>query len=490
MRGKINLNHIYLLFCLLIALPLGAINGRMTNSHFLASSQSSPKEKKVWIANLRYFPINGYKITLKSNLKNHKVYMYYQYGENQYPLDTTVANSDGIAVFEKNLQIQGGVFLLYLTPDKAIEFLLTDENNFSISTDTADILGKTSFIGSKENSVYYDFLRKIKFNEFQKEIINRKIQSKKYAPDSLAILQNLYSLYQKQDHLFKKQIIEKNKGSFVANLLKANLWRDAPQTMTPKEWAKWGKYHFFDEVNFSDERLAYSPVLFEMYKEYINSHVAHTGDSIIAACDTILRKANAGKENFKWSLYFLSSSFERSAVPGQDKVFVHLVENYYLKYKAWWMSLQQLNTMERRSTILKNLFVGNVCPDFTATDSAGKPVNLHKQITKLTVLYFWSYDCEHCLVETPKLAAWIKNHKEINLITACATPDEDKWKEKLNELKISGTHLIDSDMKANYINLYNINTTPEIFVIDKNKKILAKYLNDTKELEEFLKNVK
>ena len=67
---------------------------------------------------------------------------------------------------------------------------------------------------------------------------------------------------------------------------------------------------------------------------------------------------------------------------------------------------------------------------------------------------------------------------------------EDKWKEKLKLFKLPGTHVIDPELKANFVYKYNIFSTPEIFVIDKNKKILAKYLSDTKELSEFLSGIK
>jgi thiol-disulfide isomerase/thioredoxin len=103
------------------------------------------------------------------------------------------------------------------------------------------------------------------------------------------------------------------------------------------------------------------------------------------------------------------------------------------------------------------------------------------------VLYFWAYDCKHCLEETPKLVAWIKEHPKVNLITACATPDEDKWKEKLREFKMPGFHFIDPELKANYNYIYSITATPQIFVIDKNKKILGKYIDDTKALDVFLR---
>jgi hypothetical protein len=35
--------------------------------------------------------------------------------------------------------------------------------------------------------------------------------------------------------------------------------------------------------------------------------------------------------------------------------------------------------------------------------------------------------------------------------------------------------------------MYSITSTPQIFVLGKDKKILAKYISDTKELDEFLR---
>jgi thiol-disulfide isomerase/thioredoxin len=458
MRGIRNLNHIFLLAFLLQAVCARAVN--------------------------------GYKITLKSNLKNHKVYLYYQYGEDQYPLDTAVASEDGTAVFEGKEQLTGGVFLIYFTPDRAMEFFLTDENNFTIQTDTGNITAKTTFTGSRENSIYYDFLRKVKFNEFQRDVLKEKLRENKYSADSVKIVRMMIGLYDRQNTDLKKQTIEKNKNSFMATLLRAYLPVESDPTWPATKRFAYEKAHFFDGIDFSDERLAYSQALFVKYKEYINDYVYHEGDSIIVACDTILKKAAAGKENFKWSLYFLSSSFERSAFPGNSKIFVHLVDEYYRKGKCWWLTEPQLTKMYKRSEVLKHLFIGATCPDFTASDSSGKPVNLHKSINKLTVLYFWSYDCEHCLEETPRLVEWAKKHKHIELITACVTPDEDRWKEKLRGFKIPGIHVIDPELKANYIYTYNITSTPEIFVIDKDKKILAEYLDDVKQLDEFIEKTK
>lgn len=435
------------------------------------------------------YAIDGYKITLKSNLKNRKVYLGYVYGDNRYPLDTSMTNAEGTAVFQKNLKLSGGILILYLTPRKALELLLTEENDFTVNVDTADVSAKTTFTGSRENTLYYDFLRKINFNKYQEETLRNKTKHRKLSPDSAQLVTAMLQSYRDQDLKMKKQMVEKNKGTFIADLVASQMppeYRRKGGTLALRE----RKDRFFENINFANEKLAFSPVLFNKYTEYINDYIYKSGDSLIVACDTILKKAAAGKENFKWSLYFLSSSFERSSVPGQDKVFVHLVEQYYKKGKCWWLSKEQLDNMIRRADILKNLFVGSTCPNFIAQDSSGNEISLHSKLKGTTVLYFWSYDCKHCLEETPKLAAWAKKHPKINLVTACPSPEEDKWKEKLKEFKLTGSHFIDPELKANFTYLYSITSTPSIFVISKDKKILAKYIDDTQGLEEFLRTKK
>ena len=416
--------------------------------------------------------------------------MYYQYGENRYARDTSLTNGEGIAVFSSDEKLTGGVYLFYLPKKKAFEFLLTDENTFTVSIDTADVMGSIAFTDSRENSIYYDFLKKYKFNEFQMQELQKKLHKKNLRQDSVPIIINLITAYEKQLIQFKTQAVTRNPNTFVCDLIQASIPVEAPAGLKKEAKTVYLRKHFLDHINFSDDKLSYSNVLYINYTSYINDYGFPETDSVIACCDNILLKASTSKEIFKWSLYFLGNSFERSSITGQDKIFVHLVDTYYKKGRSWWLTEDQLNKIYRKSDALKKLFIGNICPDFTATDSSEKGINLHQQIKKTTVLYFWSYDCKHCLEETPKLAAYMRKHPEIYLITACVMPDEDEWKEKLKEFKLPGTHLIDTDRKANYMETYSISSTPQIFVLDKDKKIIAKYISDTQELSDFLRATK
>ena len=228
--------------------------------------------------------------------------MYYQYGENRYARDTSITNGEGLAVFESNEKLTGGVFLIYLTNKKAFEFLMTDENVFSLSVDTADIMGSIAFTDSKENTAYYDFLKKYKFNEFQMQALEKRLRKKNTRQDSIPILKSLIAVYQKQLIQFKKQTILKNPNAFVAHLIQASIPVEAPVNLTSKARAAYLKKHFLDNISFNDDKLAYSNVLYINYTTYINDYGFPETDSVIACCDTILQRAAASKDIFKWSL--------------------------------------------------------------------------------------------------------------------------------------------------------------------------------------------
>ena len=416
--------------------------------------------------------------------------MYYQYGENRYARDTSLTDGNGVARFESKDTLTGGVFLLFLSHKKALEFLLTDENEFTLSVDTNDIMGSVTFTNSTENTSYYAFLKQYKSDEFQMDYLKKRLRAKNTRQDSVTLIKNMILLYEKQLIQLKKQCIAKQPNSFNAHLIGASLPVEAPPGLSGKARVAYLKKHFLDHIAFSDEKLAYSNVLYINYSNYINAYGFPETDSVIACCDTLLQRAGASREVFKWSLYFLGNSFERSSVTGQDKIFVHLVDTYYKKNRSWWLSQEQLKKIFRKSEALKKVFIGSVCPDFTALDSSGKETNLHQQIKKTSILVFWSYDCKHCLEEMPKLSKWLKKHPEISLITACALPDEEEWKEKLRLFNLPGIHVIDPDRKANYIETYSISSTPQIFVINSEKIIMAKYIEDTAELDAFFKHKK
>ncbi|HUC80300.1 MAG TPA: DUF4369 domain-containing protein, partial [Flavisolibacter sp.] len=102
------------------------------------------------------------KVTLKP-FKNQYVYLGHYYGKQLPIIDSVKLDATSTAVFKGPKKLGGGIYLIGF-PDRAnrFEFLIGDEQKFSIVADTAN-LNAISFTGSQENvafRAYQDFMTK------------------------------------------------------------------------------------------------------------------------------------------------------------------------------------------------------------------------------------------------------------------------------------------------------------------------------------------
>ena len=87
-------------------------------------------------------------------------------------------------------------------------------------------------------------------------------------------------------------------------------------------------------------------------------------------------------------------------------------------------------------------------------------------------------DCEHCQDQTPVVRkvydAWKSRGVEVFSIASQA--DEAKWRAFGPKYGVNWTDVRDPDYQSRYPEKYYIDNTPEIYVLDKDKIIVAKNL--------------
>ncbi len=78
-------------------------------------------------------------------------------------------------VFEGKTNLPGGLYLLLLPGNqKWIEFVYSGkETNFSMETDTADIVGTMKVNGSKENELFYAYQKELKSRVKEIEVLKQ-----------------------------------------------------------------------------------------------------------------------------------------------------------------------------------------------------------------------------------------------------------------------------------------------------------------------------
>ena len=65
-------------------------------------------------------------------------------------------------------------------------------------------------------------------------------------------------------------------------------------------------------------------------EQYLDKMTAKNPDSIIVSANTLIEKAKANEEIFRYVVSHVTSKYERSKIMGMDAVFVNMVENYYI----------------------------------------------------------------------------------------------------------------------------------------------------------------
>ena len=92
------------------------------------------------------------------------------------------------------------------------------------------------------------------------------------------------------------------------------------------------------------------------------------------------------------------------------------------------------------------------------------------------VIVFWSSTCGHCLQEMPILYNYLKANTAVKVIAIGLEDDESKvgWQTMITDYKNFSHVYGKNKWKNKFAGDYGVNATPSFFVLDAQKKVLAK----------------
>jgi peroxiredoxin len=132
--------------------------------------------------------------------------------------------------------------------------------------------------------------------------------------------------------------------------------------------------------------------------------------------------------------------------------------------------------LDDRLTALTTVVAGSMAPDFTESDTTGKPVSLSSLRGNYVLVDFWASWCHPCRGENPNLVkqyALYKN-KGFQILSVSLDDHADRWKQAIVQDGLQWVHV--SDLKGwnnAACKLYAIRAVPSSFLIDPQGKIVA-----------------
>jgi thiol-disulfide isomerase/thioredoxin len=172
---------------------------------------------------------------------------------------------------------------------------------------------------------------------------------------------------------------------------------------------------------------------------------------------------------------------------GMDAVFVHIAEKYFLSGQTPWITEETKGKIADRVADLKPNLIGQIAPNFRMSTIGGGVQELHKVKAEVTVVYFWEPSCSHCKKVTPQLRDIYNKYKDkgLEVVAVYTQGEKDKWSEYVDTNKLTWINVWDPTRVSRYHKLYDIYSTPVMYVLDKDKKIVAKRIG-VESLERFI----
>lgn len=437
-----------------------------------------------------------YSVTLSApQYKDGIAYLTYYYGKNMNIADSAMI-SNGETVFRNNKQLSPGIYSIVL-PGKRIsfDFLVDKEQHINIMIkDTANPIVSSVVSGSKENILFREYQHFIAEKGSALENERQAFMASKTKADS-TLHENNYRSLNTQLNNYRDSIITEFPESMLAVLLKTMkepvIPHPSPKTrQDTTDNYNYYKQHYWDDVTFRDDRIIRTPFFIPKLERYFRQVINQTPDSVIREADYLVLLSRTNQPMYQFLLNWFTDEYFQPKVMGQDKVFVHLFEKYHSKGITTWLNEKQHKAISDRAYMVMSNLIGEPAAPLVMTDVSGKESSLYNIKSEFTVVSFWDPNCGHCRTEMPVLdsiyrAKW---KAEGVRIYAVLTDNAvmDKWKSFISEHNFNDwinvyesekqEKAVQAANKPSYRQLYDVIQTPTIYLLDKEKRIIAKKL--------------
>jgi len=451
----------------------------------------------------------GYHIELNiEGCKPGNAILAYYYGNKQYIKDSTQVDANGNFTFKGDETLDQGIYIAVMPPDNQfLELIIDEDQHFKLASTYVSPIENMKVSGNEENTLFYQYRaflsKQMKKNRPHSDKIKELQKADSLGFKELPEYKKLIEKMGKVDEEvkeYKNKFINDNPNAFMTKVFLASKDPDIPDTPILENGRKdstfqwrYFKNHYWDLIDFSDDRILRTPIFHNKLERFMTKTILQVPDSIIKEADILVEKAKKSEELFKYIVFWITSHFETSKQMGMDAVFVHMAKEYYMTGQAFWADSTTISKIGERAKKLNYSLIGNTAPNLIMKDTLDNIQIMHAIQKDYTIAYFWDPDCGHCKKVTPKVRDFYnKFGKELDIEVYGVNTnakEREAWRKYIKDNELNWINVDDPEQKTAYKYLYDIYSTPVIYLLDKDKKIIAKRLA-VDQLEEFIRRHK
>ena len=420
------------------------------------------------------------------NLPQQKVYLNAYRGLYLELIDSVMMTQDKRVDF--NTQLTKGMYQIeteygfsfdFLYEKDDVKFALKDFNN----------LEEIEFIDSQLNSDWYKYLALKKQTLNSQNLLRPIIRSYDKKSDFYLNAKNEFQNLQDSFTLLTDSLLKNN--NYASTLIRVDKPMPIDVNQDYEDYRNELIANFFNDVDFNDLSLIPTNVLTNKILDFLSLQ-QHSGQNkdqqimaVILGVDNVLYRASVNYDMYKFIFQYLMEGFKELAyddivdymtrVPYSDEI--ECDENQYNEL---------LNIVEFNSRVK----LGSKAENISGTTIYNEEFDMYDIDSDFTIVYFWSYTCEHCRENIRYLKTFLEENLDFTLVAVSVKGDLKKIKSLVKKNKVNSYFYHDGmEWDSPHVYNYAVTATPSFYLLDKNKNIIFKPYNFD-ELVQFVNIIK
>ncbi|HLN53356.1 MAG TPA: thioredoxin-like domain-containing protein [Lentimicrobium sp.] len=429
----------------------------------------------------------SFRITIKLEGLNDSLLLLASYaGDKQFVVDTAFPDKQFNYRFQGDSLLPEGMYIIAgASKNKLFDFIVADKQIITITGDKDNLPSSLKSKADDQNKLLFEYVTFL--SSKHKEMSQLQALKKRFpaGSDSAKIVDNRINLLNDEVDRHIEGLINTHQGKFFSVFLKSMQEPKVPAPVIlpngrPDSVSAFNNYknHFWDNIDLSDSRVIRTPVIHSKVEQYLNKLTLPAPDSLISSIDKLISMTGSNFDSFKYLIWYLIVKYESSEIMGHDAVFVHIIDKYFSDQRMTWMNASVRENLIKRAKTLEPILISKTAPPLILMDTLGIPVSLHSIKNKYTIIYFWDPECSHCKKETPLLTSFYNDFSkkfDFEVYAVCMDTSWTKMKEyilknKMNWVNVNGYYSMSGDFRE----LYDVHSSPVMYLLDDQKKIIAK----------------
>lgn len=264
----------------------------------------------------------------------------------------------------------------------------------------------------------------------------------------------------------------------------------APAMLPDEQKAEYMREHYWDKFDFSDTTFINridSTRMLTAFAVYATGYVHDT--LAYRYMPRLMQRASTSKRMYTYFLMLAEGVLHDPNSPlRNDEKYIPVLES---AVQSEWLDEYERMPYEYDLEIARQNRIGHTANDFTFTLASGRTGRLHNIKADYTLIFISNPGCPMCrdikeqIIASPMLQE-LSERKELKVLVIYPDTDLEAWREHLADYPTSWINAYDADQRIEKERLYDLKAIPALYLLDKQKRVMAKDCTDVALIEKLL----